>query len=355
MRIALDTSGINGNNSLQHRVRGVGTYTQNLKNALEQYYPENRYTFFSRGENLPKNIDLVHYPFFEPFIIDLPIRKRVPTVVTVHDLIPLVFPSHFPSGLKGKIKWEIQKILLRKVDGIITDSKSSKEDILKLAEIREKKVNVVYLAAGSEFKIIKNTTMLRSIVVKYNLPEKFVLYVGDVTWNKNLPGLIKAMDSLEIPLVMVGKALINDNFEKTNPWNQDLLKVGELTLNNPKIRKLGFMPTSDLAVIYNLAAVLAMPSLYEGFGLPVLEAMSCGCPVLVSNRSSLPEVAGEAGILVNPEDTEEIKDKLVKLLKLPKGEREELIEKGLKQAGKFPWKKTAEETNKVYEEVLKNV
>src|SRR3989344_3622685 len=203
MKIAIDVSPIEDINKLAHRVRGTGFYISNLKESFLKFYPDNKYIFFSNSSELTKDIDIVHYPYFEPFFLTLPIFLRNRIVVTVHDLTPLVFPEHFKIGIKGKIKWQMQRSALRGVDVIITDSNSSKKDIIKYTGVKESKVSVVYLAPGEEFRQIKDVKNKQAIKKKYNLPDKFVLYVGDVTWNKNLPRLIEAINKIQIPLVMV--------------------------------------------------------------------------------------------------------------------------------------------------------
>lgn len=352
MRIAIDISPLQKGHFIQHRVRGIGFYIEYLKKELLERYPQHNYTFYTRGENLPNDINIIHIPYFEPFFISLPISKKFKTVVTIHDLTPLVFSKYFPSGIKGKLKWEIQKVLLKKVDAIIADSESSKKDIIKYAGISEKKINVVYLAAGDEFKKIETEKLrIDDVKKKYNLPEKFVLYVGDVTWNKNLPRLLEAIKKINIPLVMVGKALIEENYDKTNLWNQDLVKVQQMVKENKKILCLGFVPTEDLVILYNIATVFVMTSLYEGFGLPILEAMSCGCPVVTTKEGSLSEIAGEAALYVDAYDSESISRGIENLYK-DANLREVFSKKGLKQAKNFTWQKTAMETIKIYEKEI---
>ena len=148
MNIGIDVSPLVGARNLAHRVRGTGFYIENLKKSLLQYYPRNKYTFFTRGQNLPKNTDLIHYPYFEPFFLTVPIYKKYKTIVTVHDLTPLVFPRFFPRGIKGELKWQLQKIALRRADPIITHKLSSRRDIVRHTCIYEDKISVVYLAAG---------------------------------------------------------------------------------------------------------------------------------------------------------------------------------------------------------------
>ncbi|OGH14302.1 MAG: hypothetical protein A2687_01600 [Candidatus Levybacteria bacterium RIFCSPHIGHO2_01_FULL_38_26] len=343
MKIAIDISPLEKSSLLAHRVRGTGFYIDNLKKSLLKYFPQNKYIFFTRGENLPKDINLVHYTYFEPFFLSLPVIKAQKTVVTVHDLTPLVFKKFFPAGIKGNFKWQIQKLGLKTANAVITDSESSKKDIIKYTGLPSSRVNVVYLAAGEEFKRIKN------IKNKYNLPEKFVLYVGDVTWNKNLPRLIEAVKKINVSFVMIGSAIMQKNFDRSNPWNQDLSKILKLTEDDKKIIKLGFVSQEDLVAIYNLSTVFAMPSLYEGFGLPILEAMSCGCPVVTTKEGSIQEIAGEAAYYVNAYDVDDIANGIGELFFSQKLQQE-LSEKGLIQAKKFSWKKTAEETIGVYEQ-----
>lgn len=344
MKIAIDISPLQSD----HKVRGVGFYLEHLKSALVKYFPDNDYLFFQRGEKLPKDTNLVHFPYFEPFFLAFPIYKKYKTAVTVHDLTPIVFPDAFPRGIKGEIKWQMQKYSLRKAQAIITDSKSSKNDIIKLAGVKEEKINVVYLAAGEDFKKIEiSKSKADALRKKYSLPQSFVLYVGDVTWNKNLPRLIDAIKETNFTLVMIGKSLASEDYDKNNPWNKDLNRINELAEDDKKIIRLGFVESGDLVDIYNLATVFAMPSLYEGFGLPILEAMSCGCPVITTKEGSLAEVAGDAAYYVDGYDVNSITKGIKEVMASDKLQKE-LSAKGIENAKKFSWKKTAEETLQVY-------
>lgn len=347
MKIAIDISPL----QTGHKVRGVGFYLEHLKNSLVKYYPENEYVFFNTGEKLPKDIDLIHFPYFEPFFLALPLYKKYKTVVTVHDLTPIVFPDAFPRGIKGQLKWQMQKFALRKANAIITDSECSKKDVVKYVGVRENKVDVVYLAAGEKFRMLEGGKWKVQIIKKYNLPEKFALYVGDVTWNKNLPRLIDAVKTTKIPLVMVGKSLTNLDYDKKNPWNYSLNRVHELTDSDKQILKLGFVEDNDLVAIYNLATVFVMPSLYEGFGLPILEAQACGTPVVTTKEGSLAEVAGNSVYLVDGYDFESIAKGIKEVFESLKLQ-EDLRKKGLLNVSKYSWKKTAAQTLQTYEKVI---
>lgn len=349
MRIAIDISPLTGKQVLGHRVRGTGFYLENLKKSLLEYFSQNEYIFFSRGESLPKDIDIVHYPYFEPFFPTLPFNKVGKMIVTVHDLTPFVFPKYFSPGIKGTFMWLLQKRALRMADAIITDSNSSKKDIHKFTGIPNEKITVVYLAAGEEFKKLKmSESEIKGLRKKYNLPKKFALYVGDVTWNKNLPRLTHAIKQTNIPLVMVGKALVSRDFDGTNAWNQDLSMIQKLVKNDKQFILLGFVSKDELVSLYNMATVFIMPSLYEGFGLPVLEAMQCGCPVVTTREGSLPEVGGDGAFYVDAYNIDSIANGLTEVF-FDKSLQSKLSQNGLKQARLFSWEKTTAQTVDVYE------
>jgi len=371
VKVAIDISPLKSS----HAVRGVGSYTKNLVEALEQ---EGKRPACRRGRvkeqelkidfidfrdqqynNLAiKQFDIVHYPFFDLFFLTLPLKKITKTIVTIHDVIPLVFPEHYPPGIKGKLKFQIQKFSLQGTSAVITDSENSKKDIVKYLSYPEEKIHVVYLAPGKEFKKLSReagSCSAGEIRRKYNLPEKFVLYVGDVNWNKNIQGLIRAFAQLQqttdnigysIGLVLVGKAFKDEGLEETKEILQLIKKLGL----EERILRLGWVSEEDLVKIYNLAIVYCQPSFYEGFGLPVLEAMACGCPTVVAKTSSLPEICEEAAIMVNPENIDDIAKGLDKVI----GDQkicDTIIKKGLDQAKKFSWEKTAKETINVYRKV----
>ena len=342
------------------RFRGVGFYTKRLREALgeTQAKLDFKIEFVKESEDLlEKKFDLVHYPYFSPFFLTLPKRPSSPFMVTVHDLIPLKHPEHFPAGIRGKIGWLKQKTRLKKASVILTDSLFWKKEITRLVGFNEKNIHSIMLAAGEKYRLVKDREKLNRIKRKYNLPEKFVLYVGDVNRNKNIPGIVEACGQAEVPLVMVGKKVISRNFDRNHPENQDLVWVQEQIEKTEskkegfRILPLGFVSDEDLISFYNLATVFCFPSFDEGFGLPVLEAFACGCPVITSNCGSLPEVAGPAALMVDPFKVDSITQALLKLFSSLE-ERQKWSRKGLVRAKKFSWRKTAQQTIAVYQRFL---
>ncbi len=346
MNVAIDISPL----ETGHKVRGTGFYLFHLKEALLKYHSDISYAFFNKENEISLDTDIVHYPYFEPFFKTLPLFKRKKTIVTVHDLTPLVFPQHFPAGIKGKFKWLYQKKMLQQVDAVITDSESSRKDIIRIAGVSEKKISAIYLAADETFTSLPNKEVA-TIRKKYDLPEQFILYVGDATWNKNLPRLMQAVKKTSHQLILVGKVFEQENIDLHNDWNKDLLQARKMLHECTNIRTLGFVSSIDLPGIYNAATMLAMPSLYEGFGLPILEAMQSGCPVLTSRAGSLAEVAEEAAFYIDPFSIENIVSGIEQIME-KETLRKQLSEKGLNQAKKFSWKRTAGQTVDIYKQVI---
>lgn len=344
MKVALVSPPISG-----HKFRGTGTYSEELYKALKKINAVD-ISRVNYDSDL-SSFDLVHYPYFDPFFLTLPIRKVKPTVVTVHDLIPLNYPNQFPRGVRGEIKWQTQKLSLKGAKTVITDSIASQKDIIKFTGIDKEKVHVIYLGVRSEFKMLKSADILEKIKKKYKLPRNYLLHVGDVNYNKNIPGIIKAFSELtqkynDLHLVLVGNGFV----EKSSQSQQLIELISQLGVAD-KVRRLGYIDLSDLVGVYNLSQVYLQVSYAEGFGLPVLEAMVCGCPTVVSNTSSLPEIAGNAAILADPDDIELIAENISEIIE-NKTKREELIKKGLQSVKEFTWEKCAKETKKIYELVL---
>jgi glycosyltransferase involved in cell wall biosynthesis len=330
-----------------HKTRGIGFYTKNLLENLKKI-DDLQIEEFSDISEINK-ADVIHYPFFDLFNTSLPFIKKFPTVVTIHDVTPLVFPTHFPAGIKGKLKLEYQKASLRSVKAVITDSFNSSKDINKYLNFNKEKIFPIYLGA-SKLILDKITVSLKEkITTKYHLPNHFCLYIGHVNWNKNLIGLTEGALEAGCDIVLVGK-----DFEKQEDLNHPELKSYKEFLNkysdNKKVHIKGFIEDKDLAVIIILANALLLPSFCEGFGLSILDAQFLGTPVITSNISSMPEVAGEGAILVNPYKTQEITEAIQSLSSLSL--RESLIKKGYKNVSKFSWEKCAKETYDVYKKVI---
>ena len=347
MKVAIDVSPLKS----AHQFRGIGAYTKNLVKALQSVKRADFEEVLVEEGKIPKDCDLIHYPFFDLFFRSLPLLRGKKTVVTIHDTTPLVFPEHYPPGIKGRLKLSAQKIALKTVNAVIADSKNSQKDIVKYLNYPKEKIFVVYLAAANIFQPIKERKKLTKIRKKYHLPRQFILYVGDVNYNKNILGLAKACQSIKVPLVIIGKQTVQKKFDKTHVENQPLVQLIKLYGEDPEVVRLGFVPNEELVILYNLATVYCQPSFYEGFGLPVLEAMACGTPVVTSKKASLAEIAGRAAILVDPYDISDIANGLTVAID-DEDLREDLIARGLKQAKKFSWEKVADETYKVYQKVV---
>lgn len=347
MRVTIDTSAL----ETGYRIQGVGNYIKHLKDGLEKIGDENEYIFYS-GQKLPKNTDLAHIPYFSPYQRKFPITKpATKVIVTIHDLIPVVFHEYFPAGWKGSFNWYMQKYFLkRNVDHVITNSESTKKDVMEHLGFMDNNVFTTYLGADEKFKPLNTNQrkLHRELRDKYRIPEKFVLYVGDILWSKNVPGLIEAVRKINVTLVMVGKQMTEKNIDVSHPWNKDLVFARKAAQEDERIMPLGYIPDEDLIKLYNMASVYTAPSHYEGFGFTVLEAMRCGCPVVVSEEGALPEVTGDAGMYVEAGDPRSIADGIGEIYFNPE-KYKEYSKKALEQATKFSWTKTVAETIKVYE------
>ncbi len=290
---------------------------------------------------------LVHYPYFDLFFPTLPFFRGSKSVVTVHDVIPLKFPKQYPPGKKGKLTFFRQLLSLRKADAIITDSLSSKEDIVKHLHIRREKIHVVYLAANPELQQPEEKVLLTTMK-KYQLPKEYVLYVGDINYNKNIPQLIKAMKYFppHLHLVCVGRNFIPQDIPE---WKaiETQLALSNVLDRVHFLTELSAAATNELAAVYAGAQVYVQPSLYEGFGLPILEAMQCRTPVVAVRSSSLVEVGGEVAEYVE-DDAESLANGIKQVLSWSKTRREERVRAGYKWSKEFSWAKTALETVKVY-------
>jgi len=343
--IAIDISPLNDGNS----TRGVGYYTKNLVNALQREVKTNpQYKNFSinliSNSKFPiSNYDLVHYPYFDPFFLTLPPKHHIPQIITIHDLIPRQFKQHFPVGLKGEIKWLIQRHRARTSDYILTVSRYSQNAITEILNYPKNKIYFTYEAADSTYHSRYTIAQKKAIVKKYHLPPKFILNNGDINWNKNIPSLVKVCHKLGYPLVLVGSASTKKVID--HPWNQDILWVQ--SQKSPILYRLGHVPDADLPLIYHLATIYCQPSFAEGFGLSIVKAMQTGTPVIYSQQSSLPEVMGDCGVSFDPYKPHTLENSLGKLWN-----NQQLLDQqkllGVIRAKQFDWKYTAIQTLNVY-------
>jgi len=369
MKIGIDIS------QIIYKGTGVANYTHHLVENLIKIDKTNQYIlFFSSLRRKLKTSDLP-FPFqksnnvivkkfkFPPSFLHIlwnklhvfPIEKLIgkvdvfhssdwtqpPTsakkITTIHDLTIIRCPESQHPQIISVQRSRLSRVE-KEINLVLTDSESTKKDILEFLKISPKKIKVNYLAADEIFKPEKNPSKIDKIKQKYKIKDDYILSVATREPRKNLKKTIKAFIDLKqknLNLVLVGKY----------GWGKDT----NLTKN---IIKTGFIPEEELPCLYSGAKVFVYPSLYEGFGLPVLEALSCGCPVVTSNTSSLPEITGDTAILVNPQNTSDISKAIYQIL-YNKQLSLELEQKGLKQAKKFSWKKTATKTIEAYEELAK--
>lgn len=342
-----------------HKDRGIGFYTHNLIENLKKDSQIRLQEFADIND--VKDADLIHYPWFDFFFRSLKLKK-IPTVVTIHDAMPLRFKEHYPVGIRGRINFFLQKRALKKCSVVITDSEASKKDIVNFLKINEDKVTVVPLAVSNNFKVLTDNRLI-FIKRKYNLPDQFLLYVGDANWVKNLPFLVEGFNQIvkdekfnKLKLVLVGGVFLKKVEDINHPELESLKKTNKLIEEfnlQDKIIRPGNLTEEDLVAFYNLSTIYVQPSIYEGFGLPVLQALSCGTPVISSKGGSLPEVGGEAVLYFNPTNINQFVS-LVKEILEDRSLQAKLSKLGLKQAQKFSWFRVVEETKKVYRKVLRH-
>jgi glycosyltransferase involved in cell wall biosynthesis len=289
---------------------------------------------------------VAHVPYWAS-----PIRPTVPTVVTVHDLIPLLLPLYRGSALV-RLYTRLVAAAARRADYVITDSLASQADIVAHLHIPAERVQVIYLAADPTCQPVADAEALAAVRAQYRLPDEYILYLGGFDARKNLRALLAAYARLRAtqgeaipPLVVAGR--LPDVDTPLFPSPKRLAR--ELGVQDA-VRFTGWVAGLDKAALYSGALFFAFLSLYEGFGLMPLEAMACGTPVVASRRASLPEVVGDGGLLVDPDDTDAVVAAMTSLLQ-DSALRAALHERALAQASRFNWQRTAEETLAVYERV----
>ena len=368
MRVGIDAR------LLEKKMTGVGRYLFNILKHIPKVDTENDYFLFSYGglpqwENAaiksvstfrfaPKGVfqkiispvwlNFVLPKYLEKYKINLffspnhflPLKKlKSKSIIVVHDVFHKVHPNFHPFYYRKYVDFFLPRSM-KNSDLIITISESSKKDIIKFYKVPETKIKVIYEAASETFRP-RNLTLEQKekIKAKYHLPDRFILYTGVIEERKNIEGIIKIADLLKdktkTPILLFGR--IGHHGKKY------LKEIRKRT----NIQYKGFVEGKDLPYIYNLAAIFLFPSFYEGFGLPVLEAMQSGLPVVTSNTSSLPEILGEEGIMHNPKDYEGFARGIIKLLD-NKDFYDKIKKQGIRQAQNFSWQKTTREVVKIF-------
>ncbi|WP_461615449.1 glycosyltransferase family 4 protein [Clostridium sp. Marseille-QA1073] len=369
--------GIDARAAKWYRGTGIGTYTYQLINSLNKVDFINEYLLFT-AENYNSQIDFKNNFFLSPIKeskssnfwdevnipnilngkdidiyhvpqngVGLPIEKKCPFIITLHDTIPI----HMPETV-GDRYLEIfttkMKSIVDNSDGIITVSEFSKEDISKDFNYPKERIFVTYLASENIYKPI-NKVIASSILKKqYSLPNNYILYVGGFSPRKNILGLIKAYSKLPKNIRESHNLVIAGNKGKSYELYKKCAE--EYNVDNYVIFP-GFISMEYMPYLYNSASLFVYPSFYEGFGLPPIEAMACGIPVITSNVTSIPEIVGDAAVLFNPNDIDELSSKLYEVL-MDENIKQELIHKGFIKNNFLSWKKTALDTLKAYKTIL---
>lgn len=372
--------GIDGRAANWYRGTGIGTYTYQLINNLNKVDSENNYLLFMSERcnidiklekkimvknitinkkdnfwdevNIPNiisdnNLELYHVPQNG---VGLPEEKRCPFIITLHDIIPITMPETV-GEVYLKIFNEKMPSIVSSCDGILTVSEFSKQDIVKAFNYPKEKVYVTYLAPEKIYKPMNKTKCKNNIKEKYSIQDDFILYVGGFSPRKNIVGLIEAFSLFikkykdtkykNIKLIITGnKGKSYDLYKK---------RAEELSISE-SIIFTGFIPLVDLPYFYNASSLVVYPSLYEGFGLPPIEAMACGVPVITSNVTSIPEITKGSAYLINPLDRDELSFAIYKCLS-DEILRDNLIVKGLIKASELSWEKTARETLNAYKKI----
>ena len=363
---------------------GIGRYTRNLIRAVAEEDAENRYTLFvaggwGQGDGLgdwPDNFGVRAVPFSDrllnilwqrlriPFPIQLvtgrldlfhspdfvlPFVGRTPALLTVHDLSFLRVPQYFVPGFRDYLERAVSRGVSR-AQHILADSKSTLSDLVELMGVPRDKISVVYPGVERRFTRIEDTQVLARVSDRYSLPQRFVLGLSTLQPRKNFEGLIEAFrfllagtserqETADLHLVICGGL--------GWMWEELEGRVAQHGLGD-RIHFAGFVHDEDLPALYSLASVFAFPSWYEGFGLPVLEAMACGTPVVAANNSSLPEVVGKAGLMVDAANPEELAGAIQRIL-VDQNLRGNLTTAGKARAARYTWRQAAASLLSIYE------
>jgi glycosyltransferase involved in cell wall biosynthesis len=354
---------------------GIGTYVRNLVSWLARLDHDHEYVVVCRPDDVsfveslgPRfhacaekagnyslreqislplalgrtRVDLFHAPHY----VVSPLT-RVPFVVTIHDCIHLRFPQYLPNRLAYSYARTMMRTSARRSRRILTVSEASKQDILHYLHVPSDKVEVVYNALDERLATPPTPEAIAHIRDRYQLDAPFILYAGNIKPHKNLERLVEAYSVLRRRGVTHARLLIIGDEISKYPSLRRLVHRFQL---HPHVRFFGFVSDEMLSALYRLASVFVFPSLYEGFGLPPLEAMAAGTPVITSNTSSLPEVVGDAALLVDPMDAGAIADALARVL-TDEPLRAALIARGRERVQAFSWERSVARIREIYTEV----
>lgn len=354
MRVVIDA------HSTQGQRTGIGHYTERLIAALREVAPEHTFVPLNSAQERPMQLqrrlwwqqlqvplrahrahpDLLHVPGF-----DAPLWHVAPTVLTCHDLIGALFPANLPPI--SRFYWSRWlPFSLRFADAIIADSHATRRDIERLTSIPPARIQVVHLAVDGRFapQAVEQIMACRE---RYHLPKRFILYVGTIEPRKGIDTLIDAFARLAPKFPALGLVIAG---KKGWYWESILSKITAANLE-ARIHVTGYVEDGDLPALYSAAQVLAFPSRYEGFGLPLLEGMACELPVVCSTAASLPEICGDAGIQVAPDEPDALAAALESILDSPEL-ASHLRQQGTIRAKQFTWRRTAQNTLDVYTALL---
>lgn len=374
MKFSIDARGIN-----LYKGSGIGTYTENLLRELLNIDTKNNYSIFWTGENYENykkdNSKIIftsrkHGTFYENYYYPNYIEENnidmhhipqngiglnelytSPLVVTIHDLIPYILPETVGRGYLQRFLRDMP-LIVNNSKIILTVSEYSKKDIMKFFPfVNEEKIFVTPLAANKSYKPLNKSNCIEYIKNKYSIDSPFILYIGGFSTRKNVKELIIAFNKIKKSLKKDYKLVLCGSIKDEGVKLQNLCK--ELLIDD-KIIFTGFIPDDELPLFYNAAELFIYPSLYEGFGLPPLEAMSCATPVITSNLTSIPEVTKDCAILIDPFNKDELASSILNLLN-SESSLQEYSQKGYKNSLNFTWKNTAIATLKAYEHVFENI
>jgi glycosyltransferase involved in cell wall biosynthesis len=374
--------GIEGQRLFRKKKHGMDMVALELIKNLQLIDHENEYVIFVKPDEdkgcIPPapNFKIVEltggpYPTWEQFALPRaaqkegcqllhctsntgPVWSKVPLVTILHDIIYMESIMLFKKGGTwyqkfGNIyrRWVVPAVV-RKSLRVTTVSNFEKQRIADFFKLDNKKLITVYNGVGSHFKKITNVETLRKAKDKYQLPERFMFFLGNTDPKKNTPNVLKAFAEFNESSTIKYKLVMLDYEESA--LQAILNEIGHPNMR-PDIHLTGYVVNTDLPAIISQCTIFLYPSLRESFGIPILEGMACGVPVITSNTSSMPEVAGNAALLVDPANSDEIKDAIEKIL----GDelfRKQLIERGIERADDFSWKRMAENYYNIYSEVI---